>query len=95
MTIEQTVEIPADHQLVIDVPREVPVGKTILTFTPVSLAGFAQPRTSGGEKIRLTKPMIDELLHSETLRSLTGLLHTDMSSDEIRAERLKKHDRPS
>jgi hypothetical protein len=34
MSITQTVEIPASHRLVIDVPREVPEGRTILTFTP-------------------------------------------------------------
>ena len=36
MTIEQTVEIPANHRLVIDVPREVPAGKATITFAPVS-----------------------------------------------------------
>ena len=30
----QTVNIPADHRLVIDVPREIPSGQVILTFTP-------------------------------------------------------------
>jgi len=34
MSVTQTVDIPASHRLVIDVPREVPVGQTILTFTP-------------------------------------------------------------
>ena len=34
MTITQTVDIPADHRLVIDVPREVPEGRAILAFTP-------------------------------------------------------------
>jgi len=34
MSITQTVEIPVDHRLTIDVPREVPAGKVILTFTP-------------------------------------------------------------
>jgi len=34
MTITQTVEIPANRKLTIEVPREVPTGKTILTFTP-------------------------------------------------------------
>jgi hypothetical protein len=34
MSITQTVEVPASHRLTIDVPREVPAGKTILTFTP-------------------------------------------------------------
>ena len=34
MTITQTVDIPDSRRLVIDVPREVPVGRVILTFTP-------------------------------------------------------------
>ena len=34
MTVTQTVEIPASHRLTIDVPREVPAGTVILTFTP-------------------------------------------------------------
>jgi hypothetical protein len=34
MSVTQTVEIPASHRLTIDVPREVPTGPVILTFTP-------------------------------------------------------------
>ena len=34
MTITQTVDIPDSHKLTIDVPREVPAGPVILTFTP-------------------------------------------------------------
>ena len=36
MAIEQTVEVPPNRQLFVEVPKEIPVGKTILTFTPVS-----------------------------------------------------------
>ena len=36
MSVTQTVEIPDSHRLVIDVPREVPTGPVILTFTPVA-----------------------------------------------------------
>jgi len=36
MSVTQTVEIPASHRLTIEVPREVPEGKAILTFTPAS-----------------------------------------------------------
>jgi hypothetical protein len=36
MTITQTVEIPADRRIVLEVPREVPPGRVILTFTPES-----------------------------------------------------------
>ncbi|MDR1445848.1 MAG: hypothetical protein LBI90_03010, partial [Treponema sp.] len=33
MTIEQTVEIPANHRLIIEVPPEIPAGRAILAFT--------------------------------------------------------------
>jgi hypothetical protein len=36
MDVTQTVDVPASHRLTIDVPREVPEGPVILTFTPVS-----------------------------------------------------------
>jgi hypothetical protein len=39
MSVTQTVEIPASRRLVIDVPREVPVGQAILTFTPAAKQG--------------------------------------------------------
>jgi hypothetical protein len=34
VSVTQTVDIPASHRLTIDVPREIPPGKVILTFTP-------------------------------------------------------------
>ena len=34
MSYTQTVEIPANRQLTINVPREVPTGPVILTYTP-------------------------------------------------------------
>jgi hypothetical protein len=30
--VQQTIEIPANHRLTIDVPREVPAGLAVLTF---------------------------------------------------------------
>ena len=36
MTITQTVDVPASRRLTIDVPAEIPVGRTILSFTPAS-----------------------------------------------------------
>ena len=43
MTITQTVDIPADHRLTIDVPKEVPSGKAILTFTPTGTEQAIDP----------------------------------------------------
>ena len=34
MSVTQTVEIPANRRLVIDVPPEIPSGQVILTFIP-------------------------------------------------------------
>ena len=36
MSITQTVDIPASYRLTIDVPREVPAGRVVLTFTPIT-----------------------------------------------------------
>jgi len=34
MTITQTVEIPADRRITLEVPHEIPSGRTIIAFTP-------------------------------------------------------------
>jgi len=41
MTVEQIVEIPANRWIAIEVPQTVPVGKTILSYTPVSVSQTA------------------------------------------------------
>jgi hypothetical protein len=52
MVIEQTVEIPASRRLTIEVPPEVPVGKTMLTFTPVPELSSAARGQSKNEAFR-------------------------------------------
>ena len=58
MAITQTVEIPADRRITLEVPREVPTGPVILTFTlantetqkktPISqFFGILSPNTYG------------------------------------------------
>ena len=37
MIVEQTVDIPGNRQLYVNVPPEVPTGKTILAFIPASV----------------------------------------------------------
>jgi hypothetical protein len=44
MLIEQTVEIPANHRLTIEVPQEVPAGRTTLIFKPLSEAPAEQEK---------------------------------------------------
>ena len=89
MIIEQTIEVPVSHRIFLDLPSDLPVGKTKveLIFTPLSDAS----QTKSNEKIRLTKKMKDEMLQGEALRSLSGILHTDLTVEEIREERLAKY----
>jgi hypothetical protein len=43
MTIQQTVEIPVDHRLTIDVPQVVPAGKATITYSPAPESGLDVP----------------------------------------------------
>ena len=90
MTIEQTIEIPNSRRIILDLPQELPIGraKVELSITPETTP---KPKIEDNGKIRLTKAMIDEILSDETVRSLTGILHTEMSLEEIREERLAKY----
>ena len=37
MTISQTLEIPANRRITIEVPREIPTGPIVLTFAPAKI----------------------------------------------------------
>ena len=36
MTITQTVEIPPNHRIILEVPREVPTGPVVISFAPAT-----------------------------------------------------------
>ena len=57
MIITQTIDIPADRR--ITVPREVPVGPVILTFTPAK--SVKKPRITEEEERELFRLHADEL----------------------------------
>jgi len=59
MSITQTVEIPANRRLTIDVPREVPTGSVILSFTPPQSVKKAS--MTDEEEIALINRHADEL----------------------------------
>jgi hypothetical protein len=48
MVVEQIIDVPADRRLTLDVPREVPMGRVILTFTPAGSVNTHSAET--GEK---------------------------------------------
>jgi hypothetical protein len=86
MTIEQTVDIPANHRLIIEVPPEIPAGRAILAFTPAGEEKHTplDCGTAGKKVTRRPTPISDWLLG---IASGAG----DISLDELRAERLSKY----
>jgi hypothetical protein len=88
MTIEQTVEIPANRQITLEVPPQIPTGKARIEFKVIPF----MKEQDKPVKISLTKKSIEEMLqNSPHTQALTGILHTDMTIEEIREERLAKH----
>ena len=94
MTITQTVEIPTDRRLLLDieVPREIPAGKARVELKVIP---FVQKQDKPA-KLHLTKQQLDEMLqnaktpHSDALAGLLAHLG-DISLEEIRDERLARH----
>jgi len=97
MTITQTVEIPADRRLTIDIPREVPTGRTsiILQFPDRKETQPSKPVLNNG-KLKLTRKEIEELRKdcpiTESLTGiLKGLVPDDITIEQIKEERLAKY----
>ena len=97
MTITQTVEIPDNHRVFLDFPKEIPVGKAQIELKVIPFVkkdGKSAPAKPS--ELRLTKKELDGILESSQTPisdSLTGLLaHLgDISADQIREERLAKY----
>ncbi|MDR1909938.1 MAG: hypothetical protein LBQ35_08520 [Spirochaetaceae bacterium] len=63
MTIEQTIEIPADRRITLEVPREIPAGRVMLTFTPAPPDPFASDKA----KSRAARKKLRKLCENSTL----------------------------
>jgi hypothetical protein len=93
MTIERTVDIPVDHRLTLEIPREIPAGKTIVALTLIPIPIIEKPRKKNDLPV-VTQEMLDEMFEGSITQSLTGILHLpDMTLEEIRSERLRKYER--
>ena len=104
MTMTQTVKVPADRRIVLEVPPQIPAGETArfeINWFPVNneakhsvKENDSFPRNKDG-KIILTKEVIDEMLkNSPFTRELSGILSGvgDADLDEIRYKALaEKH----
>ncbi|GHV37760.1 hypothetical protein AGMMS49546_06590 [Spirochaetia bacterium] len=93
MTIEQTVDIPASHRLTIDVPRDIPTGPVILTFTPARVdtamedAGniWTWNRTHG-EELRAKLQKLRGSLSASAFGGLDGVTYQRKVRDEWDAD---------
>ncbi|MDR1147739.1 MAG: hypothetical protein LBK66_03830, partial [Spirochaetaceae bacterium] len=75
MTFEQTVEIPANRRLTINIPREFPASAAILTFTP-------KPADTTGKNAQARL--------QETVKKLRNLAkNCSFSSEDLFEERRK------
>ena len=96
MTITQTVEVPVDRRLTIEVPRDIPTGPVVLTFTPAAdngcpiCAGHRNPQTGelrfNAETVARMKE-VDDMIAGKTpntLRSFSNLeeMMADLDSDD-------------
>jgi hypothetical protein len=96
MIIEQTVLIPPDHRLTIDVPREVPAGKVMLSFTPVANQTPSDRKADIANEVGSAPENADEGTsphpNSDALFALFAPIRGTVDVDEIRTERiLAKH----
>ena len=89
MIVTQTVEVPASHRLIIDVPREIPAGPVILTFTPKtaeSSPDITAQKAMDGWMGFGSNPPFDPVKAREAIRQCDGLfkrLGINLSSDEF------------
>jgi len=83
MSITQTVEVPSSHRLIIDVPREIPTGPVVLTFTP---------QTTPKNECFGSNPPFDPVKAREAIENCSGLakrLGVNLSVDEFLEMRRK------
>ena len=50
-SIQQTVEIPENRQLTIEVPREIPTGPVVITFKPITESSVLETNASTDEAL--------------------------------------------
>ncbi|GMO69938.1 MAG: hypothetical protein Ta2A_18430 [Treponemataceae bacterium] len=79
MTIEQTVEIPANHRIFFDLPFEIPIGTANVALTVTTK--------------QKTVPASESDIKERTLlaESLFGILPPVVTLEEVRSEKLKRY----
>ena len=85
MVIEQIVDIPANRRITLDVPKTVPVGRTILSFTPASDEVWFSPRTTA-EAIQMAEAKAADP-NRKPISRFFGTLSPDAFGDPVAYQR--------
>ncbi|MHC6202103.1 hypothetical protein ACYULU_02800 [Breznakiellaceae bacterium SP9] len=82
MTIQQTIEVPADHRFTIEIPSEIPAGKTMLTLTPVpeQVSADTEPMEDFGDYLARNSPSTMEEALAEAERKFNDPNRKPLSS---------------
>ena len=91
MTIEQTVDIPADHRVFFEfiVPREIPAGKARVE---VKVTPVVEKQTDQRSEPALKSTDEGEMSHVDALLAILSQIGGNIDIDELRTERiLAKH----
>jgi hypothetical protein len=75
MTIEQTVEIPADHRLFIDVPAEIPAGRALVRLIPLDTGD--KNKINETRKVIFQPKKIDREKAEAAHKRMHGMFKTD------------------
>ena len=62
MTITQTVDIPVDRRITLEVPSEIPAGRTIIAFTPAHEIENPRYNTKALDAIAEAEAMLQDKL---------------------------------
>jgi hypothetical protein len=90
MAVTQTVDIPADRRITLEVPREVPPGRTILTFTPAHKPDTVQIAGGNARTVEEALQMAAEKLADPNRKPLSrhfGILSPNTFGDGVAYQR--------
>jgi hypothetical protein len=80
MIIEQTVEIPADHRIFLNLPPELPVGKAKVTITPQP----EKPAANIYDAVTKLRGLAKEMGSSLTVEGFIEMRQEDLRLEETK-----------
>ena len=86
MSITQTVEVPANHRVTIDVPHEIPTGPVIITFTPTSAQKHGNNPQTVEEALRIATERATDP-NRKPISSFFGILSPNTYGDGVAYQR--------